>query len=549
MKKTLLALLVLLLSMTIFIACGENDREVLDDYTVETEDIIEGIEDDVEGVVALVLDIQFNETSSIIATTTGYTYTAQLGRRTYMFRGDNEDANTVFVNTVEVIAQGLEKFINIPDAQFRINASPADPLSYTFTHNELSINFDNNDTFGWFTHAMSRGNLPVWLSVGLEAYIRADAGMFSPTHDISTQELGLSRPFGDISFVPEMWGTVEMNTAIDIAYLFVNHLSENNLLENLIETYMGGDIATANEMVEGYFYSYFGEEMDVSLRLDYFHTNSSYAIVATDELGVYNFAFECFTSALSIEYIREYNVFLNASTAFVIDTFARFTYVEPLPLRTTVWHDAVGSAGGLYFPGTGIIHLFNSARTPGHLFAMAHEVSHAVSIDMISESAWVVFEEGFATAVSYLFYESDIATNLRLTSSVIDEIFVRAPEIPFFSVDFVHASAYYMLTYTDYTDASSEFFGWRQATANPQSDSIIHAIYSPFTGTSFVAYLVDTYGVESFMGVMWDIDNFVNAYGRDIHGMIEEWREFLHEFYHYTYDGSWDERIRWMFYG
>ncbi|MCL2573197.1 MAG: hypothetical protein FWE34_01440 [Defluviitaleaceae bacterium] len=251
MKKSFLVLIVSLLSLMIFVACGSED-----------------VVDDTEEITILDFDIEFIEfieTSNIVAVTTGYTTTAQLGRRTYMFRTNDEAANTNFINIVEIIAQGLEQFIAIPDTQIRINASQIDLLDHIFTHNELSLNFGGNDTLGRFTHVVSRGNLPIWPSVGLEAYIMGNNGMFSSM----SNEPQLVEHFGDFLFSPYMWYTTENAMAVDIAYLFVKHLSESDSLNELIALYMNGDSVSAGNLSEELFLNHFGYQMNTTITLNF----------------------------------------------------------------------------------------------------------------------------------------------------------------------------------------------------------------------------------------------------------------------------------------
>ena len=59
-------------------------------------------------------EIEFSETNAFIRRTTAYTNTAQIGRRTYLFREDDAVVNTQFINTVESIIDRLGDFIEIP---------------------------------------------------------------------------------------------------------------------------------------------------------------------------------------------------------------------------------------------------------------------------------------------------------------------------------------------------------------------------------------------------------------------------------------------------
>jgi len=526
MKKILLILAVLLLSLVVFTACGEDDYEVLGDYVAEMEG---GVENEVEEIIIPALDITFNETDSIIATTTGYTHTTQLGRRTYMFRCDDEVSNTNFVNTVEAIAQELEQFITISDVQFRINASSDDPWSYTFTNNELSMNFDNSVTAGWFTHAMSRGDLPIWLSAGLEVYIRGNIGLYAPATNSPASVAG----FGDIMFIPEKWATVEMNTAIDIAYLFVNHLSENNLLENLIETYMGGDIATGNQVAERYFYSYFGEEMDMALRLEYFQANTSHVIIVTSDIGEHHFFFSHFDQNVPLSEIILLVTYMHDAAVFVIDFVYEFRSFEAAQLTFHLMYNRVDNrfAGG-FDDRRDVISIFNMQTRPWDiLMTIPHEISHAVMHFMVGYPLEDPFDEGFANFMSIAFNETDEAQSFPHLQMMIDDGFAPPVDNVREWANFLRSWSFHMGAYIrriaeDYT-LENVGFGTRYTNVNDPNH--ITDINTYWTATSFVIYLIDTYGIDKYMQVHWDTDNFANVYGRDIHGMIEEWRLFLYE--------------------
>ncbi|MCL2854529.1 MAG: hypothetical protein FWE21_02800 [Defluviitaleaceae bacterium] len=115
-------------------------------------------------------------------------------------------------------------------------------------------------------------------------------------------------------------------------------------------------------------------------------------------------------------------------------------------------------------------------------------------------------------------------------------------------IDFAwHFISHYRLTRMDYYYTGD--FGHRIPYSEVGSPYHIPAINRHETAASFVIYLIHTHGIDSFVHVLWDTHNFYHTYGRDIHGMVEEWREFLHYFVeNHEYYYEW-ESISQSFWG
>ncbi|MCL2854528.1 MAG: hypothetical protein FWE21_02795 [Defluviitaleaceae bacterium] len=317
MKRFLLSTLAFFM-LLFFVACSNNESEA-DDYNDNHEN---------EAKAIMVVDIEFNNANPIMARITNYAVTAQIGNRAYFFH-DADEAATEFVNIAEAIILQLENYIAIPYFRLQIYNTP-NPKNYRFSHVEISVNFDNNDTFGWLANQLSRNHLPMWLSVGLEAYVKTNLGIFAPTDSSFLS----GTHFSDLSFAPNMQRTTERNIAINMAYDFTSHLSESDILLDLVALYQTGHTYQANEKASRHFYNHFGWHMHTAMIN---MVNSTIAI--TSGVDVITFFFNCLSDIPHINDIANYIEYIRNAIDFTVDFMAQFTDFEAGDIRVDIYYD------------------------------------------------------------------------------------------------------------------------------------------------------------------------------------------------------------------
>ena len=479
-KNKLLGGLFLSALLMVFVACNDDEATDYENDTIAH------------------LEIHFEESNALMRRTTPYTTTAQVGRRTYFFRDDNETANVKFINTVEGIIGGLEAFIEIPYTQLRIRHT-SDPQDLYFSAIEVSLNFDTLHTFGWLTHILSRGELPMWLSAGLEAYVKEGLGLFVP----NSYDDELVR-VSDMAFLPCRLGTDEHMVAISSTYDIVADLSRNGELEGIISNPTQKLITL--DLLDG-------------------------SVVVMDDFGnSFHFFFDHIHNIIAVNEINNYVEYMQNAINFTVNFMGQFRDFEVTPLRTYIHYYTIGFMGGGY-QGSGLLEIFGIRA----IEVMAHEVVHAIIVSMMDKSRPILsLEEGFANYVNFHFNKStDFQHQLPDESSaeLIRSNFNRNYHYRY------HFASHYRLTNVDYAVVGAGFPPPRRC------PSYIDAINTYSTTTSFVIYLIQTYGIDNFMETMWDVAGFVNIYGKDIYELIEEWREWLY-ILTYNYEGDWEAVAR-----
>ena len=111
----------------------------------------------------------------------GFVSTVQLGTRTYNFKNDDEDENAKFVHITENLIHHISDIINIPTTRMTIFKATDDITEHRFGHGfYLTLNHDDINTYGVLTNALTNGQLPMWLSIGIELVARNATGIFEP---------------------------------------------------------------------------------------------------------------------------------------------------------------------------------------------------------------------------------------------------------------------------------------------------------------------------------------------------------------------------------
>jgi len=421
--------------------------------------------------------VEFVETNPIIQRTTGYTITTQVGRRTYLFEQDDPVANTDFINTVEAIINGLDQFMDIPYFQLRIRHT-TNPQNYHFSATEISFNLDNDDTFGWLAHILSRGSMPMWLSVGLEAYVRAGLGLFAPASHNPSFALNNS------VFLPYLWGTEEHTQAINAAY---HSVVTNGHLEDVI-----------NHMPQFW--------------LSFNLINNS--ITATKDMLTVNFVFEHIGDLISLDDIEQYIAYISDAKMFVTDFFTQHRNFELSPIEITINYTNTNT-----FPLDMSLPRRIYINDKSYVSATPALLAHAVLLDIDSENLPVgALRHGISNYLRINFNASDNFTHVLPHTDAGDRS-KRQEHYRNLRINGSHA-----LAYNHFANGYPNYFSYNSSAGN-------FNIGTTDTAHSFGLYLIDTYEVEYFLDAIWNVENFVNVYGRDVHGMIDEWMIFLKDLF------------------
>ena len=153
---------------------GEPDMQIYEDAALEFD----------------FADLEFEEAGHV-QRMWGFEVSATVGDRTYFFTAHDEEgwdflplvsepANVAAIRAVEAMIKAVEGMVDLGATPLRIFWVDGWRQYQFRATTEVTINFDDMNTFGWFVYVWSGGSLPMWLSAGLEAVARADTGSFAP---------------------------------------------------------------------------------------------------------------------------------------------------------------------------------------------------------------------------------------------------------------------------------------------------------------------------------------------------------------------------------
>jgi len=136
---------------------------------------------------------------SFINNIRGYVASAQIENRAYNFRYDNEEENIKFVEITENLINGISRFIDIPSTAMTILVAQ-DEGNYRLGHEfYITLDYQNTNLHGMLTNLLSKGQLPFWLSVGIELFSKYELRLFEPSDVTSFDD------FSNMSFLPVLW--------------------------------------------------------------------------------------------------------------------------------------------------------------------------------------------------------------------------------------------------------------------------------------------------------------------------------------------------------
>ena len=442
---------------------------------------------------------------------------AQQIRRRYFFQRDEYEHKDYFAIQTEALFYAVNNLMAASGRPLGIfMADSREQIDIRRIH-QLEINHDEVFGFGlttyWLTQEfffpnsqqITRGYLPFWLLSGIEAIARrnADIEIFNPISD----EVIFFEDFGDLRFFPQLWGGDEHKQAINIAYHFTTHLMDNGFFDILIQMYLGNENRYADILARELFYGFSGRTLDTGIFLR-FGMDGIYAIVLCQEFSITNFIFYNLDRQTNIDLTRarvaweRYGQIFDDGTRFVKEWFVRYVDWDSNRIIHNVFFDKKGVwvDGWRYAPATGgfgATHHYGGVQRN----VIVHETVHAME-DQIAERNFTPFSEGLAE-------------------------YLQARFLSLCPADRYHHHALQQHPYIANIGAW-DHFGSRY---RRDDENFIPYIASYTTSASFVTYLIETYGVEKYLQVHWDVDIFEYVYGICLDGMVNRWRIFLQEMY------------------
>ena len=473
------------------LGCAENEQDAynIDDKIMETsdEEIIDNLSNESAGIRDNSIHPIFTRPANP-ALFLQYAAEAAIGNRRYLFPTDNEHQNISFIKHIEEMITEIENIVAISKLHSVINIPFFD--------------FEESKDFIRLLNILSDNQFPFWLSFGIEALASTSAEQMHLSYD------RISENFGDLSFSPHLRGSDAYNTAVNTSINFVKFLMDNMLLDELAELYTMKGTKTANETARAHFQDFAGKPMsDLDFRLE-LRNDGGYYIKKSGEWGNFTFVFDTFQQNMLASTMQHQIDNIERATEFVVNWYSEhleFNFVpinhRIYPVESIVFENVEGVFAAIaYAHENSISYARLNALYP---LTAPHEVSHIIEY-RIRGQAFLPFAEGHAYLLMYYFS----GVNLGELGFPRD-----------------HISAYNLLTSGEYKSVSDIRWDYNQH----------HIYYFPelsarTTATSFVQYLIETYGAEKYFQVHWMVENFEPVFGITIEEMILRWREFLEEY-------------------
>jgi len=384
----------------------------------------------------------------------------------------------------------------------------------------LTIDHNDPNLHGSLVNTLSKGQFPFWLAIGIELVSRNALGMFEPTDILQPYD------FGNMSFQPVFWGTTDQENAQNIAFHFTSYLLENDHLSSLINMYKTNQNENADNFANELFYSHFGHEMGVPWGLHFINMQANaqsgtlYTISIRTELAEFHIAFGNAKQYFTVERINEKIDYFHGAIIFTRDLYSDFVNVElrHFPIRFIMSYESnITTTATADF--NGIINLRGLGGDRGYrvLLVAAHELSHIFNGTLL----FCPFDEGFADVANFWFNQK-FALNYPIFANSDHQ---TIEDMRALTSEFVHLRAHFRLYFEEHL--LNRGFVWRYT--DPHADNYIAEINTYNTAFSFVLYLIDTYGLDKYMQVHWNKNNFDNVYGKSIYEAIEQWQLFLED--------------------
>jgi len=554
-------ILIVILSVALLTACGfgSDDTYIYDSYTYDTDSLDENS--------VAITPITFEDTS-LVKRRAGFTTTAQVGERHYFFPTSDAAVNTYFIAHIEQFIGELEHimpflfFTSEPLSIYLADSTSNYRLNFfRDAPNEVSVNHDDINTFGWLTHVWSDGKLPIWISSGIESVALSNLGW----HRFDDENMsGLS----DIYFAPISWGSHEQRQATNTAYNFIRHLIGINYIESLVELYMTENRTAAEKMASELFWDFNGHELDNFFRLEFYSPLNlhAYNIRVYTDMGNYSFVFRSFDEKLEVDLMRLYLALSDDAIAFTKNWYDRYTdfYYRFQPLNVILDYNPLGrtidgfSTGGRV-TGSNEFTMYGIALSYGTiLHYIPHEVAHLLTA--MGGGAQHFHYEGLASVLTIYYATHDSKGygfmrqilqhfNLDPTTLTIEQIERGFQFVAMYEIYGNRDIVMYLLNYIAAENKDFLAMNLRAYAVRHHEENLVHLTerhgywnpasfwsnhrnpdFSRITlfgeSVSFIYYLIESYGAEAYMRVHFGAD-FEYVYGITPDKMIDRWEIFL----------------------
>jgi len=461
--------------------------------------------------------------------------------RRYHFPTNNDAYNLALASQFEGVVYMFSEFFDTNRPLQTIITQDVDGYSLRGTIGQnLVFNPDDPTTYGWFVYSMTLGYLPMWLSSGMEMVARGIE------LDYSLSALC------EMYFAPFSWYSVEHRQALSTAYHFVAYLIESDQLTDIVNLYMTGDRRNADMHAAEQFYLFSGYNLDTFFSLSF--SGSAFNIYANTDMAIYTFELPEFHNQIEwpdtefMQFIRTlYDVddldktkilrvieYMDDTIMFVKNWYSQAVSFDFEPIRTSIpmmtgiWPRS--GDGEMTIP----INLLSTLTV--------HFATRIINNMIDSDPIFPPFEEGVAQILQYLHGLHDrnnIGWAYQYWPILLEDVIIYLYEMGVFeSATIANAILDFLLRdYESYT-VWYHFLANETFTMSARMRSSIvdfrpwtggHPIeiHSLVTSRSFVQYLIDTYGIDSYLQVHFDVSLFEYVYGVTIQEMTEKWMEFV----------------------
>jgi len=467
-----------------------------------------------------------------------------------------------FDETAEQLLEQLDALGVLHDRHVRVSHA-ADADDFAISHSNVTLDFDNPVTFGWLVAATTRGELPMWLNVGIEAIARSNVGLFVPT-----PAPAFLPTFGDLSFQPAEWGGIAHLQLIDVAYHFVRHMLTSGDLTRIIDLYSDifGNDETTNELAQGLFAAFAGQgaRLDAAYRLRIFAMNvnvegntisAAYVVDFNTEMARHRVIFEDFSQQLATPDLLARLQFADDSIRFAYDWWRLASDFAMEQINVYLVY-APQDRVGMGFAWSEIVR---------------YGLGETIPMDMTDESWYIIarrngllplyspFVMGTRVFVQSQFYGLDWANrglvySYFLYAFVVEEMLEPYAELfyLFFGDMDVAMTAAQRFLDTDYRFLITQHhlnaywaanISWVEFFGHELSYDEINMLLGTWFGSiSMMSFLLENYGVENFHQLRgtWPTRNvydfrlefpaFEEIYGMTFIEMLDLWLAYVNDF-------------------
>jgi len=445
------------------------------------------------------------------------TYDDEIYQQYYEKEGEETDGSaatsTAIMENTESLIAAISNFLPSVSGLPEIHMT-SDIQEYRIGQDSITISLDTINTFGWLAFALSAtetdNHLPIWLAAGIEALAASQIGIFTP-YDAAAENLITGR-FGDLNFIPVAWEGNHQE-AIDTAYHFARYLQDGEHLAALISLYADSYREAADYMAAELFYSFAGGTMESGTRLDLLSGYApgighyGYRIVHIHSSGLImtHALYQDFTEGFRAGVIREQFNSVNRIMQRVVNWFGEYIDVDHL-LPHKVYLAYWGQGGGFYHDEDGGATIVTGIRRVDPQFdpgTVPYWILYHFFTDYFNDKlAGDIPPHPLMAQGLGIFIDQELRPTGTLRWAIPHSGVVRENILE--RDDFEG-----IVGYTDHDYL--------------MDDGRIAIIYS-----SFVRYLIETYGPERYLQIHWTFPyGFEEVYGMTIQEMSESWIEFI----------------------